>query len=195
MPPWRRCPQARWPEAEPMAGERSTRATRDRRPTAEGVRASLTATPLASSPRKAPQEQSRPGAWRATCTYSLRLPRGSPRSDHGSVRSAHSGGAALVLHQLPCSQHPRVRHPGLLRPDNSWCTLPPSPGPCKSNCAAGAVRDVHTPSGESPWPVGFRGPPAALSHIWTTRCVQGLFVRDSHQGLDGMHIFGLSMER
>jgi len=25
--------------------------------------------------------------------------------------------------------------------------------------------------------------------------VQGLFVRDSHQGLDGMHIFGLSMER
>jgi len=33
----------------------------------------------------------------------------------------------------------------LLRPDNSWCTLPPSPGPCKSNCAAGAVHDVHIP--------------------------------------------------
>ena len=34
-----------------------------------------------------------------------------------------------------------------------------------------------------------------MSHIWTTRCVQGLFLRDSHQGLDCMHISGLSMER
>jgi len=76
----------------------------------------------------------------------LRLPRGSPLSDLGSVRSAHSCGAALVLYQLPCSQHPRVRHPGLLRPDTSWGTLPLSPGPCKSKCAAGAVRVVHTPS-------------------------------------------------
>jgi hypothetical protein len=101
------------------------------------------------SPRKAPQEQSRQVSWLAAPPYALRLPRGSPLSDLGRVRSAHSCGAALVLHQLPYSQHPAVRYPGFLRPVNSWCTLPPSPGPCKSNCAAGAVRVVHTPSRRS----------------------------------------------
>ena len=47
------------------------------------------------------------------------------------------------MHQLPCAQHPLVRHPGLLRPVSSWCTIPPSSRPCKSNCAAGAVRVVQ----------------------------------------------------
>ena len=28
----------------------------------------------------------------------------------------------------------------------------------------------------------------ALSHIWTTRCVQGLFLRDRYLSLDCMHI-------
>jgi len=101
------------------------------------------------SPRKAPQEKSRQVSWLAAHPCSLRLPKGSPPSGLGRVRSAHSCGAALVLHQLPCSQHPIVRHPGFLRPVNSCCTLPPSPGPCKRNCAAGAVRVVHTPSRRS----------------------------------------------
>jgi len=101
------------------------------------------------SPRKAPQEQSRQVSWLAAHPSSLRLPRGSPLSDLGSVRSAHRCGAALVLHPLPCSQHPMVRHPGFLRPVNSWCTLPPSPGPCKRNGAASAVRVVHIPSRRS----------------------------------------------
>ena len=110
---------------------------------AEGVRASLTATPLALFPSQGSPGEIQQGAWLATYPYSLRLPRGSPRSDLGSVRSAHSGGAALVLHQLPCSPHPRVRHPRLLRPVSSWGTIPPSSGPRKSNCAAGAVRVVQ----------------------------------------------------
>ena len=88
-------------------------------------------------------------AWLAAHPYALRLPKGSPLSGLCRVRSAHSCGAALVLHQLPCSQHPAARHPGFLRPVNCWCTLPPSPVACKSNCAAGAVRVVHTPSRRS----------------------------------------------
>jgi hypothetical protein len=34
-----------------------------------------------------------------------------------------------------------------------------------------------------------------VSHIWTTHCLQGLFLRDGSQGLDCMHISDLSLER
>jgi|RhiMetdeSRZDD1v2_1073273.scaffolds.fasta_scaffold21535_6 hypothetical protein len=50
-------------------------------------------------------------------------------------------------------------------------------------------------SGAVPSPLSRAGRGRAVSHIWTTRCVQGLFLRDSHQGLDCMPISGLSMER
>ena len=135
-------------------GERSTRATPDRRQKKPPTRKRLWGQAPRRrhwhpSPRKAPQEQSRQVAWLAAHPYALRLPKGSPLSGLCRVRSAHSCGTALVLHQLPCSQHPAARHPGFLRPVNWWCTIPPSPVACKSNCAAGAVRVVHTPSRHS----------------------------------------------
>jgi hypothetical protein len=64
------------------------------------------------------------------------FPRACPLSGPRRFRSAHSCGAALVLHQLPCSQRPAVRQPGFLQPVNYWLTLPPSPAHCKTNFAA-----------------------------------------------------------
>ena len=128
-------------------GARERQETGDRPPpTAYGLGQAPRQRHWHPSPRKAPQEKSRQVSWLAAHPYSLRLPKGSPLSGLCRFRSAHSDGAALALHQLPCSQRPAVRHPGFLRPVNEWFTLPPSPVPYKINFAVGAVRVVHTPS-------------------------------------------------
>ena len=56
------------------------------------------------SPRKAPQSKTKQVSWLTAHTYSPHLPKGASLSGLCRFRSAHSCGAAIASHHLPCSQ-------------------------------------------------------------------------------------------
>ena len=95
-------------------------------------------------PRKAPQSKTKQVSWLAAHAYSLRLPKVSDLSGHRRFRSAHSCGAAMVSHHLPCSQGRAVRQLGFLRPVNCSRTILESLVCCQEKlCCARA----HAPTG------------------------------------------------
>src|SRR5262245_29303437 len=115
----------------PARGKRATVEQRQKTPTSRGW-GQVPRRHWHLSPRKAPQSKTRQVSWLAAHAYSLRLPKVGYLSGLRRFRSAHSCGAAMALHHLPCSQRRAVRQPGFLQSVNCLVTITECPPPCQA---------------------------------------------------------------